>query len=225
MTVTNAPISIDNVPSQMTAVVVSLRDMFTPTPGMNQPTTTPNGTKRPGGPRPTSFWWESTLTYGNLIPTEYLAQVPYNWPYTEYGIARKAGKTTSWPFVNPNATTKTVAWLYHEVLWNPRAFFTPKAEKTAKRYDPLLRGWSHDFVYKTITLAPTTASSTYPTTTPAPALSNTTPFSPTISQSSVLPKDPDSDGEIKLSMLSSSEAAKSRSKMQTQARVVATEAS
>jgi hypothetical protein len=68
----------------------------------------------------------------------------------------KAGKTTSFPFVNPNATTQTVAWLYHEVLWNPRPLYTPPVEKAKRKeanatiYQPLLKSWIHQFKYELV---------------------------------------------------------------------------
>jgi hypothetical protein len=187
------PAELNLVPEDIRNLA-TMRAKFTPTAGMNEPTsgapsvpstttspavsttssmftsmtpittthasTTPSSiapaaTRRQPEPEsdPNTPWWSSTLTSGGTIPTEYLAQLPSNWPYTEYGIARKVGKTTSWPLVNPNATSSTVAWVYHELLWNPRPLFTPAAEKAKKgeMYNPQLDGWKHDFLYETIT--------------------------------------------------------------------------
>jgi hypothetical protein len=142
-----APSGYDPALSRMTSAVDNLNDKFTSTPGMNVPTRSVLQLPTSG----TLSWWESTMTQGDTIPTEYLAQVPPNWPYTEYGILAKAGKTTSFPFVNPNATAKTVAWLYHEVRWNPRPLYTPPAEKTKGLFQPLLEGWMHRFIYEVVT--------------------------------------------------------------------------
>ena len=164
------------------------------------------------------------LSSGGTIPTEYLSQLPANWPYTEYGIARKAGKTTSWPLVAPNATTQTVAWVYHSVLWNPRPLFTPAAEKSRSNgeeptlYNPLLKDWTHSFIYETITppasdVVSTSTTQRSPTISAPSGKPSTTAksgFLPTIAQSSVLSKDTDNDSEIRRSMLSSSSAMSSK---------------
>lgn len=156
--------------SSIGLVIEAVPAKFTATPGMNAPTTIPSTMTRPR-PNPTRTdglqWWQSTLTFNALIPTEYLAQIPSNWPYTEYGIMRKAGKTTSWPFVNPNATTSTVAWLYASVLWNPRPLVTPAAKKGdggddgngkgKGMWQPGLEGWVPGFIYE-IETVPVTGS-------------------------------------------------------------------
>jgi hypothetical protein len=107
----DAPTNVAALPVRMIAVVDSLCPRFTFTSGMNSPrdgavTYISALSQSIDGPAP--LWWQTSLTAGAPIPTEYLAQVPSNWPYTEYGVARKV-KTTSWPFVNPNFTTETVA--------------------------------------------------------------------------------------------------------------------
>lgn len=214
----DAPAKIDAMPAQMTAVVGSLVQQFTFTSGMNQPRDGPvTYATVPGSPA--SLWWQSTLTANGPIPTEYLAQVPSNWPYTEYGIARRAGITTSWPFVNPNATTQTVAWLYHSMLWNPRPLFTPKASKAALNgalYNPLLYDWTHSFIYDTAPYAQA-STTTPPVSGSASSTRTRTPISPTISQSSVMPKEADSNDEIRASMASKSAAEKSKSVSKTAA--------
>jgi hypothetical protein len=151
--------------------------------GATQFSVTATAMPRPRDNDPNTPWWSSTLTSGDTIPTEYLAQLPSNWPYTEYGIARKAGKTTSWPLVNPNATSSTVAWVYHELLWNPRPLYTPAAEKAkkGKMYNPGLEGWKHDFLYDTITPSVTLPDST--------STSSVSDFRPSNSQGSVLSAD------------------------------------
>jgi hypothetical protein len=186
----SAPTNLDNMPEQMTALVDSLRSQFTWTSGMNQATD-----------QPASSWWQTSLRPDGPIPTEYLAQIPRNWPYTEYGVARKAGKVTSWPFVNPNATSQTVAWLFHSMLPNPRPLFTPKAMIAAlngSAYNPLLKNWRHSFIYDTVTYTPTpTPTSTPRTTMPEPAR---TPFSQISPQALVGPIDPgNDDGRIRAS--------------------------
>jgi hypothetical protein len=191
--------------------VSPLTTVFTPTSGMNKATATaPPGPDTT--PPPALQWWESTLTPGALIPTEYLAQLPPNWPYTAYAMRRSVGQTTSWPFVHPNTTTQTVAWLYHSLLWYPRPLYTPLAAKAANAnangtaWNPALDGWTHAFIYETLTA--TALPTTTATTTPPPLVSRN-PFVPTLKQSSVLPLDPDSDAEIRASMSSRQEAEKS----------------
>ncbi|EAT79724.1 hypothetical protein SNOG_12924 [Parastagonospora nodorum SN15] len=90
------------MPVQITALVPSLRDEFMWIDGMNRAT---DG--------PASPWWQTVLSSDGPIPTEYLSQVPRDWPYTEYGVKRKIGLVASWPFVHPNATSVTVAWLFY----------------------------------------------------------------------------------------------------------------
>jgi hypothetical protein len=216
MKIFDAPTKIDVMPAKITANVDGLASRFTFTSGMNEArggAVTYISTPNQPTDSPASLWWQTSLSSGGPIPTEYLAQVPKNWPYTEYGIARRK-KTTSWPLVNPNATTKTVAWLYHEVLWNARPMFTPKASKAVldgAPYYPALKDWTHSFKYETVPIAPALT-----TTPPVPkstmASGARTPVIPTILQSSVEPKSADSDAEIRASMASSkSLAEKSKS--------------
>ncbi|KAF2821490.1 hypothetical protein CC86DRAFT_386441 [Ophiobolus disseminans] len=202
--------------------MTSLRLIFTSSTNMNAPSTmplfptkswpftaqvTPKSTPQHPGSDPNVPWYSSTLTSGSPIPTEYLAQLPLRWPYTEYGIQRKAGKTTSWPLVNPNSTTQTVAWVYATVLWNQRPLYTPPAEKAKRKadvhaplYNPDLNGWKHEFIYETLTPSAPTSSVT-PLPTPAPSsptdsISTTqSGAKPTITQQSVLGKDPDNKDE------------------------------
>jgi hypothetical protein len=181
----------------MTAVVASLTGKLIPSSGINAPTASN-----------TQPWWQTPLTPGGPIPTEYLAQLPSNWPYTAYHIMHSAGPITSWPFVNPNATTQTVAWLYHFLLWNPRPLYTPKAHKSSSMYNPLLDRWTHSFIYDTAIYTPPPSSSSL--IAPTPTDIRTSPFSPTIMQSSVMLLEPDSDGEIRASMRSMSDAERSK---------------
>jgi hypothetical protein len=244
-----APSAYDPYLVRMTSVVDQLQTKFTSTPGMNVPTTSINVpttgmnvpttsinvpttgmiVPTPSASQPTGngarSWGQSTMTKGDTIPTEYLAQVPPNWPYTEYGIMRKAGKTTSFPFVNPNATTQTVAWLYHQIHWNPRPLYTPPAEKAKRNdanahatlYQPLLENWTHQFIYEMVpatsaVAAPHSAAqalatliSTSKMATSGAAASSPSPTvsspSPTASQQLPLSRDPDSsDGVLAASV-------------------------
>jgi len=147
----DAPTSLSNMPAQITALVPSLRDDFTWTDGMNR------ATDAPANP-----WWETVLSPDGPIPTEYLAQVPRDWPYTEYGVKRKYGPVASWPFVRPNKSDQTVAWLFHQVVDNPRPVYTPadvKSRLNGSIWNPGLRDWRRGFVYDTVTVtAAATAS-------------------------------------------------------------------
>jgi hypothetical protein len=191
----NAPEKFDNTPLPVTAVVASLTGKPTRSSGSNERTSSSSSTA----------WWQTPLSSGGPIPTEYLSQLPSNWPYTAYNIMHSAGKTTSWPFVNPIATSQTVAWLYHSILYNPRPLYTPKEHRTSSMYNPLLANWTHSFIYDTAlqTPPPSSLSAT-------PATPRSSPSSPTITQSAVMPLEPDSDGEIRESMKSRSDADKSR---------------
>ncbi|KAF2028189.1 hypothetical protein EK21DRAFT_114104 [Setomelanomma holmii] len=170
------------VPANISSLT-NILSMFSSTPGMNVPSTTatsilpsiipstsssttadpaPNPTD-PNSATSTQLWWESTLTSNEPIPTEYLAQLPSNWPYTEYGMQRKVGKTTSWPLVHPNTTTQTVAWVYHSVLWNPRPIYTRLSGKGGEEvYQPGLANWTHAFIYETFTTTPDALSTSEP---------------------------------------------------------------
>ncbi|KAF1847594.1 uncharacterized protein K460DRAFT_61313 [Cucurbitaria berberidis CBS 394.84] len=155
MKAASQPKTFSVIPPRLSAVT-TFANRFMPTPGMNSPSTVPVGFTRPGGGSGSGegaalSWWESTLSPGMPVPTEYLAQLPPNWPYTAYGVARQSGMVTSWALVQPNASSSlqsTVAWVYHSVLWNPRPLFTPSdaiAAASGKLYNPLLEGWTHAF--------------------------------------------------------------------------------
>ncbi|CAG5178839.1 uncharacterized protein ALTATR162_LOCUS8901 [Alternaria atra] len=95
--------------------ISTLASYFTSTSGMNEPTvifSSPQTTETPSS--------ENTLTVSDGMPPEYLQQLPENWPYTAYGVARKANQTTSFPLTDPTSTSVTAAWLFHKMLWNPR---------------------------------------------------------------------------------------------------------
>ncbi|KAH7076279.1 hypothetical protein FB567DRAFT_553225 [Paraphoma chrysanthemicola] len=162
-------------------IVSTITNFFTAMPGMNRPTTTPTGT-------PTATdgqWWESSLTQSGLIPTQYLAQLPQNWPYTAYAIRRTAGPVTSWPLTHPITTSKTVAWVYHSVLGNPRPIYTPKAARSANGtfYDPALANWTHGFLYETVT---TTAGGSTMAKMSSPARVTGNRFAPAVTQSGLV---------------------------------------
>jgi hypothetical protein len=148
------------------SAVSTFADRFTSTSGMNEATTTLTdvsssiGTDTGTTTAPELPWWQRTLSIGDAIPTEYLAQLPMNWPYTSYGVARRVGLTTSFPMVNPNATSQTVAWLYHSLLWNPRPLYTPPASRSANAtlYQPLLESWIPSFLNASTTPATGTAA-------------------------------------------------------------------
>jgi hypothetical protein len=198
MTKTNAQTSFDKMPSQATAVVAQYSDVFTSTPGVNRTTTSPTQTSRPG-PGVNSIgeteWWDAPLTSGASLPTQYLSQLPANWPYTSHGLA---SSTASWALTQPDSSS-TVAWVLADVSWFPRPLLN--SEST------LLDGWSHAFRYEIVTI--TSLPSLVPSITTSQIRG---PFAPRITQESVLPKEPDSDAEIRASMASSSEAARSRLK-------------
>jgi hypothetical protein len=209
MTKTNAPASFDKMPPQVTAVVAAYRDVFTSTPGLNQPTTSPAQTSRPGlsssgasgasvpGAIATSAVarsasWNTSPTSRGSIPTQYLSQLPPNWPYTSHGLAHS---TASWPLTQPD-TSSTIAWVLADVSWFPRPLLARQN---------LLEHWSHALSYETVTV----------TTPPPPSIVTSqmrSTFPTSITQGSVLPKEPDSDAEIRASMASASslEAARSR---------------
>ncbi|KAH7063909.1 hypothetical protein BKA63DRAFT_572785 [Paraphoma chrysanthemicola] len=170
-------------------LVSTITNFFTATPGMNRPTTTPTGV-------PTAIdrrWWESTLTQGGLIPTQYLAQLPSNWPYTAYAIRRTAGLMTSWPLTHLNTTSKTVAWVYHSVLWNPRPIYTLKAARSGNgtMYDPALADWTHGFMYEAVTA---TAGGSTMAKISSPARVTGNRFVPAVTQSGLLPMETVSNG-------------------------------
>jgi hypothetical protein len=188
---------------------------------MNRPTTMPLFASRPTPAA--SPWWESKLAYGDPIPTEYLGQLPANWPYHEFGARRKAGKITSWAFVNPNKTAKTVGWLYHSVVWNPRPLVatTQMQGPTTKGYDALLHGWKHEFLYETTTTkssGPLVTTTTIATTSKMASLGFPTTtswksaFRPTQTQLPPLSKEAD-PGDLRLSMATSSKGGPVMSRM------------
>jgi hypothetical protein len=78
--------------------------------------------------------------------------------------------------------------------------------KSSFIYNPLLEDWTHSFIYDTAIYTPPPSSTPSKIT----ATSRTSPFSPTITQASVMPMEPDSDAEIRASMRSRSEAEKSQ---------------
>ncbi|KAH4017287.1 hypothetical protein HBI25_159680 [Parastagonospora nodorum] len=146
----DAPTLFTNMPVQITALVPSLRDEFTWIDGMNRAT---DG--------PASPWWQTVLSSDGPIPTEYLSQVPRDWPYTEYGVKRKIGLVASWPFVHPNATSVTVAWLLYQVLDNPRPVYTPgevRSKLNGSVWNPGLKDWRHKFMYDTVTVTASPAA-------------------------------------------------------------------
>jgi hypothetical protein len=173
-----APEEFNNKPLTVTAVVASLvSDQLTRSSSSDQRTLSDSDQRTSS-----TSWWQTRLTPGMPIPTAYIAQLPLNWPYTAYNTA---GKITSWPFVNPNATSQTVAWLYHSLLHNPRPIFTPKAHRSEVIYNLVLADWKHSFTDHTTPAPKTTGDTSRP------------PFEPTITQSAILPLDPDSDAERK----------------------------
>jgi hypothetical protein len=173
----SAPEEFDNTPLPLPAGVASL------TPYLIRSSASDQRTSSSSVQRTSSVsWWQIHLTPGAPIPTGYLVQIPLNWPYTAYN---SAGRITSWPFVNPNATSQTVAWLYHSLLHNPRPIFTPRAQKSSPYYNPLLENWTRSFVYDNMPGLSTTASTA----------SRRAPFSPTITQAPVMSLEPDTDAE------------------------------
>ncbi|KAL6705462.1 hypothetical protein ACN47E_006727 [Coniothyrium glycines] len=127
------------------AAVTSFADRFTSFAGINEPTTTPPPASSPS-PSPTSsaLLPQSTPSAHAAVAT-YLPQLPANWPYTAPAVARHAGQVASSALTLADADTRTVAWLCHSLLWNPRPVHTPFAVRAAARqavpYQPLLEGW------------------------------------------------------------------------------------
>lgn len=147
-----APKSFTNMPAYVTGVVSELRSKFTWQDGMNR-NTLATTTSSAGN------YWDTPLSGVNPIPTEYLSQLPDKWPYTAYGMPRK---TASWALTHPKETGKTVAWVFHSMLFNPRPLHTPKSHTGEEAYQPLLDDWTRAFMYTTTryTPGPTTAAVT-----------------------------------------------------------------
>jgi hypothetical protein len=75
-------------------------------------------------------------------------------------------------------------------------------------YNLLLDRWTHSFIYDTAIYTPPSPTSSQPS--PISTEIPRSPFSPTITQSSVMPLEPDSDAEIRASMRSRSDAERSQ---------------
>lgn len=168
---------LGNIPS-----ISTLADRFTKTDVNQASTTVASSAQNTETSSP-----ESTLTSGDMIPTQYLQQLPKNWPYTSYGAARKADQTTLFPLTNPNSTSQTVAWLFHEMMWNPRPLFTPPSAR-GEMYQPGLQDWTPAFSNgaaltaissnsATPDISTTNFESSTSDPTATPALEGTTPFS------------------------------------------------
>lgn len=128
---TQPPLSL---PHSLTTIT-TLSASFSPTPGMNAPSSIPTGIPRPGpthaGPL---SWWETRLIPGVPVPTQYLAQVPAGWPYGVFGAGRGKQDVTStveYALVNPMQTARTVAWVAAEVSWRPRPLVGSREGVTA----------------------------------------------------------------------------------------------
>ncbi|KAF2629393.1 hypothetical protein BU25DRAFT_457062 [Macroventuria anomochaeta] len=63
----------------------------------------------------------ATITSAHTMPTQYLNQVPKNWPYTTFGVGRR-GETATWDLTDGEG--KTVGVVKHEVRWFPRPLWT-----------------------------------------------------------------------------------------------------
>ncbi|KAF1917539.1 hypothetical protein BDU57DRAFT_593908 [Ampelomyces quisqualis] len=184
-----APKSFAIIPAYVTGVVSQLSSKFIWQDGMNRNTLARTTTQN---------WWDTPLSGHNPIPTEYLSQLPAKWPYTAYGLPHH---TASWPLTHPKTSSKTVAWVFHSMLFLPRPLHTPKSHTlVGGMYQPLLDDWTRGFLYTTTMYTPT------PTT--ASATKDGTPGEPTVTQMEVLPKEADIDAEIRASMRSRSEAEK-----------------
>ncbi|KAH7408699.1 hypothetical protein DE146DRAFT_752821 [Phaeosphaeria sp. MPI-PUGE-AT-0046c] len=194
-----APPSIAELPAEITGQVPLLRTKFTWTSDMNRktsagdspaliPVTTTSTTSRGDSTsNPTLAWLGSPLTPGTPVPTEYLAQVPFNWPYTAYGMLYRAGAIASFPLTHTNNATQTVAWLYHSLRWNPRPLYTPPTARsqTSTLYQPLLDSWVKEATWDT---AQATSSLHN-------RQSHKTPFEPTITQKLVSSQGADTPAE------------------------------
>ncbi|KAF2993441.1 hypothetical protein E8E13_001429 [Curvularia kusanoi] len=108
--------------------------------GNSTPTTYNSATSQTTGPVPTLFTdtpsdaAPPTVTKTYVIPTEYLSQVPQNWPYTAYGAGRKK-ETATWALTDGDG--RTVALVKHKVQWFPRPL---------RGEDDRLKGWRRTFV-------------------------------------------------------------------------------
>lgn len=69
------------------------------------------------------------------VPTEYLSQVPEDWPYTRYGVGRRR-ETEAWGLTDEEG--QTVAVVKHELKWFPRPMWTGSGQ--------MLDGWRPTFV-------------------------------------------------------------------------------
>ncbi|KAH9866505.1 hypothetical protein J1614_008195, partial [Plenodomus biglobosus] len=134
------------LPPKMSLLLSTIAQQFTETLKSTTTVVAP-----PGSTDVPLSWWQSSLAAIAAIPSEYLAQLPLNWPYTRYAVARRGlrEQTTSYALTNPNATkAETVAWVYASLLWNPRSLFTPSAERNSALnaslglYQPLLANWT-----------------------------------------------------------------------------------
>lgn len=154
---TNVPVDHDNGLGRVSAIL-TLSSRFRSTSGMNQATGIVSLlTSVPGG------WSPSTRTSGDAIPTQYLQQLPKNWPYTAYGVARKADQITSFPLTDPSSTGVTTAWLYYKIAWNPRPLFTPAIAGNGM-YQPALQDWVPSLLDATSPMLPTLTSTVIPIT-------------------------------------------------------------
>lgn len=75
-----------------------------------------------------------------IIPTEFLSQVPRDWPYTAFGVGRKA-ETATWGLTDGEG--RTVALAKHEVRWVPRPL---RGTKQVGGGEGRLEGWRRTFV-------------------------------------------------------------------------------
>lgn len=216
-----APPSIAELPIEITGLVPLLRTQFTWTSDMNRKTsagdapamttitTTTSTATSPANAtsrfNPTLPWLGSPLTPGAPIPTEYLAQVPLNWPYTAYGMLSRIGPIASFPLTHTSNSSQTIAWLYHSLLWNPRPLYTPPSalSQTDKLYQPLLDSW-----IRTATWAG--ATTTHPPPMQSTKEAPRTPFDPTITQMALLRLEPDNAAESTFASLRSESEARTR---------------
>ncbi|KAF1830888.1 hypothetical protein BDW02DRAFT_601271 [Decorospora gaudefroyi] len=188
------------------SAISTYADRFTSTSGMNSPSPSPPSAKT--GHQNSDNDSEENAEIE--LPTQWLQQIPQNWPYTSYGIARhnQPGHTASLPLLD-NSTT--AAWVYAELRWNPRPLYTPPhASDASSLYQPLLEGWTPSFGLErndamtrtstsvvitpiltdplptiTVQLTSKRVTATVMLTTPPPVLIDT-PVRPTLPQSELL---------------------------------------
>ncbi|KAF2187384.1 hypothetical protein K469DRAFT_749171 [Zopfia rhizophila CBS 207.26] len=85
--------------------VTTLSKFFTPAPGLNEIAGNTDS-------------FPSKGTVGAPFPSLLITQLPQNWPYIKYGVARKAGQHTTWTLTDDNGVP--AAHVVASLGWFPR---------------------------------------------------------------------------------------------------------